>query len=188
MRILIDSREQAPYLFRGFDVETEVVALPVGDYSLPGFTDKVAIERKELNDLISCLMNGNRDRFERELAKARHFDLFAVVVQAPLSAVSRGQYRSEMKTQAALQSILTFQVRYRVAFVWAGNRADAEYIVHGLLSKYLREIGERFKMATKGQEDRDQGSGGRVKARKYRHPLLSKTIFPAMLTVAMTGL
>ena len=152
MRILIDSREQAPYLFRGFDVETEVVALPVGDYSLPGFTDKVAIERKELNDLISCLMNGNRDRFERELAKARHFDLFAVVVEAPLSAVSRGQYRSEMKVQAVLQSILTLQVRYRVAFVWAGNRAGAEYIVHGLLSKYLREIGERFKVATKGQE------------------------------------
>ena len=149
MRILIDSREQRPFTFKGYDVDPETVTLPVGDYSLPGFTDKVAIERKELNDLISCLMNGNRDRFERELAKARHFDLFAVVVQAPLSAVSRGQYRSEMKTQAALQSILTLQVRYRAAFMWAGNRADAEYIVHGLLSKYLREIGERFKMATK---------------------------------------
>ena len=152
MRILIDSREQMPFTFAGYEVKAEVVALPVGDYSLPGFTDKVAIERKELNDLISCLMNGNRDRFERELAKARHFDLFAVVVQAPLSAVSRGQYRSEMKVQAALQSILTLQMRYRAAFVWAGNRADAEYVVHGLLSKYLREIGERFKMATKGQE------------------------------------
>ena len=161
MRILIDSREQAPFTFTGYDVDPETATLPVGDYSLPGFTDKVAIERKELNDLISCLMNGNRDRFERELAKARHFDFFAVVVQAPLSAISRGQYRSEMKVQAALQSILTFQVRYRVAFVWAGNRAGAEYVVHGLLSKYLREIGERFKIATKGQEDRDQGSGAR---------------------------
>ena len=65
------------------------------------------------------------------------------------------------RSQAALQTILTFQVRYRVSFVWAGNRAGAEYIVHGLLSKYLREIGERFKMVTKGQEDRGQGSGAR---------------------------
>jgi len=167
-----------PYLFRGFDVETEVVALPVGDYSLPGFTDKVAIERKELNDLISCLMNGNRDRFERELAKTRHFDLFAVVVQAPLSAVSRGQYRSEMKVQAALQSILTFQVRYRVAFVWAGNRAGAEYVVHGLLSKYLREIGGRFKMVTKRQEDRDQGSGIRGQGLGIREKLKTKNQKP----------
>ena len=31
------------------------------------------------------------------------------------------------------------------------KQAGAEYIVHGLLSKYLREIEERFKVATKGQ-------------------------------------
>jgi DNA excision repair protein ERCC-4 len=73
-------------------------------------------------------------------------------VEAPLSAVSQGRYRSEMKAHAALQSILTFQVRYRVAFVWAGNRAGAEYVTHGLLSKYLREISERYRQATKAQE------------------------------------
>jgi ERCC4-type nuclease len=48
------------------DVEIERAALPVADYSLSGWTEHVGIERKELNDLISCLMNGNRDRFERE--------------------------------------------------------------------------------------------------------------------------
>ena len=159
MRILIDSREQRPFTFANYEVKPEVVALPVGDYSLPGFQDRVSIERKSLEDLIACLMGDNRDRFERELAKARHFDFFAVVVEAPLSAVSRGQYRSEMKVQAALQSILTFQVRYGVAFVWAWNRAGAEYIVHGLLSKYLREIGERFKVATKGQEVEEDNHG-----------------------------
>jgi DNA excision repair protein ERCC-4 len=141
-----------PFSFQGYEVETEVVGLPVGDYSLPGFTDRVAVERKELGDLIACLMDGNRDRFERELAKARHYDLFAVVVEAPLSAVSQGRYRSEMKARAALQSVITFQVRYRVPFVWAGNREGAEYVTYSLLSKYLREIGERFRQATKGQE------------------------------------
>ena len=152
MRILIDTREQAPYRFTNYDVTPEVVGLPVGDYSLPGFQDRVSIERKSLEDLIGCLMGSNRERFERELYKARHYDLFAVVIEAPLSAVSQGEYRSEMRPHAALQSILTFQVRYKVAFVWAGNRAGAEYVTHGLLSKYLREIGERFKLATKSQE------------------------------------
>jgi ERCC4-type nuclease len=152
MRILIDSREQLPFTFAGYEVAPEVVGLPCGDYSLPGFEDRAAIERKSLEDLIGCLMGANRERFERELYKGRHYDLFAVVVEAPLSAVFQGRYRSEMKAEAALQSILTFQVRYRVAFVWAGNRAGAEYITHGLLSKYLREIGERYRQATKAQE------------------------------------
>lgn len=152
MRILIDSREQLPFSFSRYEVETEPATLPVGDYSLPGFQDRVAIERKSLDDLVGCLMGENRARFERELSKARHYELFAVVVEAPLSAVFQGRYRSEMKAEAALQSIITFQVRYRVPFMWCGNRAGAEYVTHGLISKYLREIGERYKLATKAQE------------------------------------
>lgn len=147
MRLQIDTREQAPFSFQRFKVETERATLPVGDYSIPGFEDRAAVERKELNDLISCLMNGNRDRFERELLKARHYDLFAVVVEASLDDVSRGRYRSEMKSHAALQSIFAFQVRYRVPFIWAGNRAGAEYVTYSLLEKYLAEIQKRFEMA-----------------------------------------
>lgn len=152
MKILIDSREQAPFTFQGYDVALEPAALPVGDYSLPGFQDRVAIERKNLEDLVGCLMGKNRDRFERELTRARHYDLFAVVVEASLADISQGRYHSEMKAHSALQSIITFQVRYRVPFLWCGNRAGAEYVTYGLLSKYLREIGERYKLAVKGQE------------------------------------
>lgn len=154
MRILIDSREQLPFSFAGYDVAPEVVGLPVGDYSLPGFEDRVALERKALDDLIGCLIGSNRDRFEKELYKGRHYDLFAVVVEAPLSAVSQGRYKSEMKAHSALQSIITFQVRYRVPFVWAGNRVGAEYVTFHLLAKYLYEIEKRFKQAAKAQGER----------------------------------
>jgi len=157
LRILIDSREQLPFSFAGYDVTPEVVGLPVGDYSLPGFQDRVAIERKSLEDLVGCLMGDNRARFERELSKGRHYDLFAVVVEASLADVSNGRYRSEMKAQAALQSIITFQVRYRT-FVWAGNRAGAEYMTFSLLSKYLRELTERFKLAAKSQEEKEKAA------------------------------
>jgi ERCC4-type nuclease len=158
MKILIDTREQTPFTFKGYDVAPETATLPVGDYSLPGFTDRVAVERKELNDLISCLMNGNRERFEKELARGRHYELFTVVVEASLLDVSQGRYRSEMKPQAALQSIITFQVRYQTSFVWAGNRAGAEYMTYSLLAKYLREIGERYKLAVKGQDRKEQAA------------------------------
>jgi hypothetical protein len=57
-----------------------------------------------------------------------------------------------MKPQAALQSITAFFIRYRVPFLFCGNRAGAEYMTYGLLAKYLREIGERYKLATKAQE------------------------------------
>ncbi|MHA1544605.1 MAG: ERCC4 domain-containing protein [Alphaproteobacteria bacterium] len=132
-------------------MEGETATLPCGDYSLPGFQDKAAVERKSLDDLLSCLMGKNRTRFEKELARARHYDLFAVVIEASMQDVAQGRYRSEMKPHSALQSILAFQVRYGVPFIWAGDRTGAEYVTHGLLSKFLYEIGERYKTATKGQ-------------------------------------
>jgi ERCC4-type nuclease len=147
MKIVIDTREQAPYSFDKYQVEVTTGGLPAGDYSLPGFEDRVAIERKSLDDLIGCLMNSNRDRFERELSKLRFYDFAAVVVEAPLEDVSRGRYRSEMKSHAAVQSIVTFQVRYRVPFMWCGNRDGGEYITHSLLSKYLYEIHKRYQLS-----------------------------------------
>lgn len=167
MRILVDTREQAPFTFAGYEAAPEPATLPVGDYSLPGFEDRVAIERKELNDLINCLMDDNRARFERELAKGRHYDLFAVVVEATLTDVSQGAYWSLMNPHSALQSIIAFQVRYRIPFVWAGNRKGAEYCTFWLLSKYLREIEERFKLAAKARPDKEKprraGQGSKVK-------------------------
>jgi len=156
MRILVDSREQSPFLFEGYQADPEPGTLQVGDYSIPGFEDRAAIERKSLNDLIDCLMGKDRERFERELTRGRAYDLFCVVVEAALSDVSRGKYRSEMKPHAALQSIIAFQVRYDVPFVWAGNRAGAEYYTYWTLAKYLREIEERFRKATKGQDREDK--------------------------------
>lgn len=149
MRVIIDTREQAPFLFGQYDAQVERGTLPTGDYSLPGFEDRVAIERKSLDDLVGCLKGGNRDRFERELARGRAYELFAVVCEGSWQDVSAGGFRSEMRPQAVLQSIMAFMVRYQVNFIMAGSRAAGEYITFSLLAKYMREIEERFKMASK---------------------------------------
>ncbi len=106
--IKIDSREQQPY---SFDGPVEVGALSTGDYSICGLENHVAIERKTLDDLIGCLTQG-RERFERELHRGRALDYFAVVVETSLSAIANGRYRSKMLPKSAIQSLLTFSIRY----------------------------------------------------------------------------
>lgn len=84
MMILMDSREQRPFAFSGpryEGVAVETGTLAVGDYSLAGLTDRVAVERKELSDLVQCL-GRERERFERELQRGAALDAFAVVVEA----------------------------------------------------------------------------------------------------------
>ncbi|MCL2178136.1 MAG: hypothetical protein FWC28_06750 [Proteobacteria bacterium] len=121
----------------------EVCALPIGDYSLSGLADKVAVERKSLADLVACL-GRERERFERELQGAAALDAFAVVVEASWGELAAGNYRSQLDPHSACQSVLTFMARYHVPFVFAGSRARAEYVTWGFLRQYLEGARKRW--------------------------------------------
>lgn len=141
MKILIDTREQSPYRF---ETESETAALPTGDYSLKGGEHLIAIERKTLDDLIGCLTTG-RDRFERELYRGRALDYFALVIEASLSDLSDGRYRSKMKPKTAVQSLLAFSARYALPIFFVENRQYGERVTEILLLKYGRELGKKLK-------------------------------------------
>jgi len=138
-KIKIDTREQAPYEFENSEVGT----VPVGDYSICGLENHIAIERKELNDLIGCLTTG-RERFEKELHKGRALDYFGLVVEASLSDLVNGHYRSQMEPKSAIQSLLAFSVRYRLPIWFCESRQYGQRVTESLLLKYAREIEKRF--------------------------------------------
>ena len=145
MTIIVDSREQAPFAFEHdrYGVQIQQGALTVGDYSLVGLTDKVAVERKELSDLVLCL-GRERERFERELQRGAALDAFAVVVEASWADLAGGNFRSQLNPHAACQSTLAFMARYRVPFLFAGSRPAAEYSVWGFLRQYLEGARKRW--------------------------------------------
>lgn len=140
MRIVIDTREQNPYQFA---FPSEVSTLSVGDYSIYGLQDYIAIERKELNDLICCFTKG-RERFERELHKGRAMDYFALVIEASLSDLANGCYRSQMNPKSAVQSLLAFSIRYKLPVFFCGNRLYGQRVTESLLCRYVREIEKRY--------------------------------------------
>ena len=138
--ISIDSREQLPYSFK---TESETATLTTGDYSLKGASHLIAIERKTIDDLIGCLTTG-RDRFERELHRGRALDYFAIVIETTLADLSNGRYRSEMKPRAAIQSLLTFSIRYSLPIFFVENRRYGARVTESLLLKYARELEKRL--------------------------------------------
>ena len=139
--IKVDSREQRPYEFENSEVGT----VPVGDYSIMGLENHVAVERKTLDDLIGCLTK-DRERFEKELHKARALDYFALVIEASLSDLVNGRFRSKMGPKSAVQSLLTFSIRYRLPIFFAENREYGARVTESLLVKYAREIEKRFEL------------------------------------------
>ena len=138
LRIVVDSREQAPFTFAGYPVEVTVGTLETGDYSLSGFERRVAVERKSLADLVGCL-GADRERFQRELARLRGYDAAVVVVEDPADDLREGRYRGKLDAGAAWQSVLAFSMRYRVPFIFGRDRADAESIAFDFLRHFHRD-------------------------------------------------
>ena len=140
LHIVVDTREQRPFTFTGASIYegtvVEAGALNVGDYSVKGLEHLVSVERKALPDLIQCL-SGSRERFERELERARGLEAFAVIVEADFEAVAKGQYRSQLRPHAAVQSIASFMSRMRVPFWFCGSRPAAEYCCWSFLRQHV---------------------------------------------------
>jgi ERCC4-type nuclease len=139
MNIVIDTREQLPY---DFPYETVVKKLHVGDYSIQHLEDNIAIERKTLDDLIACLTR-DRERFKQCLQRGKGLNYFAVVVEASLSDIVNGYYRSQAHPKSMLQSLMAFTTRYKVPIFFAETREFGQLITESLLEKYARGLRKR---------------------------------------------
>ncbi|UBF22654.1 ERCC4 endonuclease [Halorubrum tailed virus 25] len=126
MIILIDDRERKPWKFPG--VETEEARLETGDYSVKGFEDRFAVERKSLNDLATSV-GSERNRFEAEIQRAQDFDEFAVVVEASREDAAAGRYYSQIHPNAVTGTVEKWPFKYGILeFVWAGENEDGEKV------------------------------------------------------------
>ncbi len=143
LTIVVDTREQLPYAFRGADVDTARGTLASGDYSISGLESEVTVERKSLVDLFGTVGRG-RARFERELERMSGMSFAAIVVEATLEDVlRRPPQRARISPRAVVGSLLSWQVRYGVHVVFAGDRRLAESTTLRLLEKYVRERSRR---------------------------------------------
>ena len=78
MKIIVDTREKDPILFTKHDFKKGT--LKTGDYTIEGFEKEIAIERKGIGDACSTVLQG-RDRFKREMERAKKFKFFAIVIE-----------------------------------------------------------------------------------------------------------
>lgn len=125
--LVIDSREQDG-LFRKPPKGLLMVrdTLPSGDYSIRGFENIIAVERKGLNDFYGSIGNG-RDRFKRELERLKSYDWAGLMIEAEEHTVlSASSMYTAMHPNAIRQTIVSIELRYRIGVYYAKTRADAE--------------------------------------------------------------
>lgn len=160
--VIVDSREGLPYSFAG--LRTDVCdgnrplvvtlkggTLRSGDYSLEGFENRVAVERKGggvngAADLFGTL-GQNRGRFVRELERLADLDAALVVVEASWEDVLfRPPVHSALNPKTVHRSVLAWMVRYpSVHWVMAGGRRLGEITTLRWLERWWKEQGRKAK-------------------------------------------
>ena len=139
--VIIDSREQTPL---------PIIRLPIiraglysGDYSVAGCESVFAVERKSIDDLVSCCASGNRERFEHELHRLRGFEFKRLLIIGQRERIESQDYKSKITPQAVMGSLQAWEVRYNIPVVWSATPELGATIVELWAWYYSREIVER---------------------------------------------
>lgn len=120
--LLCDSREQLPihrHLSPAVTYELGVT-LQTGDYSLRGYTELCAWERKSLPDLIGSLTQG-RERFSDCIRRLAKYQYKALLIEATREEVFAHAYRSLATPQSIIGSTRSFLTDWGIATVWCGD-------------------------------------------------------------------
>lgn len=179
--ILIDRAEKHPWTFPGlvarsfvdreqrvYHARTQPAYLGIGrgDYSLLGYEDRIAIERKSLEDFQGTLLgwektqdrhgveewdtdasraSGRRDRFKRELATLQKYDFASVIVEANWEDVLRlapswGKRSSEENAKYLMATYISWRRKYRgVQWEFCSTRELAEVTAFRSLEQWWAE-------------------------------------------------
>ena len=146
--VVVDTREQEPYHFDPERVTATRRALPAGDYTLEGWEDQVAVERKTLEDLVGMVIR-SRKRFRKELERLAEFKAACVVVEADLSDILTERYRSGAHPNAVLGAVLSIVVDFRLPVYFCSDRQSACRFVEGYLRRAHRMASTRWKQPPK---------------------------------------
>lgn len=167
--VVIDSREQAPFSFKGFTadgggrgkpplplvVPITVAALATGDYSIAGHEAEIAVERKSKSDLFQTFIS-DRERGIAQLERLAALPWAAIVVEADIGAVINGPDHLPAgdplrvrQGKSLYRSWLAWEQRYpTVHWHFLPTRTLAERTCYRVLERWWKDRQQKQEHAT----------------------------------------
>ena len=146
--IICDTREQVNnHVTKHFDkgkIPYKTRKLDTGDYSamLDDITLErdVAIERKHNLDEICGNFTAERERFEREMLRAKAYGtkLFLIIENATWKDVFLGNYRSKLDPKSLAASLMSWQAKYNLTIIFC-EPENTGRLIYGIIYYFARE-------------------------------------------------
>jgi ERCC4-type nuclease len=148
LTVICDTREQVNEHVTGYLDSKKIPRitrkLDTGDYSAMigdmTLERDVVIEKKNGLDEIAGNFTVDRQRFEDEFtrAKADGLKVFLLIENASWSDIYLHNYRSKLKPQSLIASLLSWQVRFNITIIFC-KPSETGQIIYGILYYAARE-------------------------------------------------
>ena len=144
-RVLVDTREQHPFPLLANHPNwisgEKHVALKTGDYSIEGMEQLLALERKNLADIVACTVT-DRQRFLRCCQRLAKFRWKAILIEASYEDLKRDRQEygveSEVHPNAVVGTLDAIEAKVGIPIIYTSrNRELATERAASWLSKHF---------------------------------------------------
>ncbi len=143
--IIVDQQEKLP-LTRYFDpklVRVQSASLATGDYTLAGASDLLAIERKSLSDLLSCITS-DRERFMDQMRRMKDYPSRFLIIEAQREAIEAEVYSRNVRAKSVVNTLVGIAARWNVCVEYRDGPEDAARMVQFICLKVAQLQREGF--------------------------------------------
>ncbi|MFC1741761.1 ERCC4 domain-containing protein [Nanoarchaeota archaeon] len=132
--IVIDTQEKRPLKFN----KSKTKHLKHGDYSLEGYEDQAAIERKSMQDIASSICGTRRAIFEKNIKNAKKsLKFYGIVVEGNWADFSNPKkWYGRVAPKQVKGTITKWSAKYGMPVYFAGNKKGAAEITESVLKGY----------------------------------------------------
>ena len=148
MKIIINAAIQYPWQFPA-GIQTESGNLLAGDYSIKGLETICAIRQKSLSGLVECLAGDSREMFKKEMMLLKAMRCRAVIVEGSMHDIMIHRYLSRMEPESVIGSLASWQTKYDMHFIFAGDGEGAARYALALFRTFhnqCKEFSKQFKI------------------------------------------
>jgi ERCC4-type nuclease len=137
--VVCDTREQTalfvPKAPKGLVLVRDT--LKYGDYSIRGFETCIAIERKNIDDLLTSVTS-ERERFKKELIVLSEYDRKYILVEGLESAVLCYHDNRKIHPNSIRWALASIEAKLGIPIHYAATKKDAERFVLDLFISWYK--------------------------------------------------
>lgn len=142
MTYLLDNRDPDPHPWSPYLPEGARLVrgtLETGDLCLAALPDGAVVERKTVPDFLAAV-GRERERFERELKRARYLGAFCILVEGTWGDVLNANHSRGLIAPAAIAGTVASWTRRGAPVLFAGTVAAAAELAFRFLAGQVREV------------------------------------------------